>query len=754
MKKVIFIVILLVSAIVSRAQVQSPPYQSTMYGENSGWTVINVDETTETWVDDDWTSDFKGTSFTEGKEIDLYKEVGDDWLISPAITLQAGKEYKVAFWSNVKSGYDNLSLSWADSNTIESLSAEGAKIYEYVTETWGWTRNAVVITPTETKDYYFGFHATCEYGKDYIRLTGFEIKENVFVPGAPTNLAVAPDLNGALEATVTWTLPTTDADGVALPADAVIENVKLYRDGTLLKNLPGNTASFVDTEAEGLTAGKHTYGVAVTINGVTSATTEVTSRYIGPISSNELPWTAGINSLSADDFLTFYTIIKGSASTVPGQYGWALKNGRLQFDPRSKFNTEDDWLIFPRIKVTNPGIYQVRLKSEYSGECNTNLEVYMGDGRTIESMTKKVGEFVTLPSTSSDAFVVFEIEQPGEYYISLHACRVEPDNSKNIYIDEITIESSEALPLPISDLAAVVEDANVTLTWTAPAVLNTGKAIDAIEKITLYRNDEVLAEITENIVPGSQMQYVDTPQEGGIFTYYAVPQVDGKNPELAGNKVTTPWVGDKLQQLPYDLDFSQSVDLTLQKSFWTIYNNDNDSYTWSIKSTGMTLTLDDYDGGESNDMLVSPPFMIEPGKYIATLSVKGGESRFPLQVGFVAEGEETPVIDNPLTIELSGKNSYADYPVEIETELNGRYCLAIYSNSEYDYDPYNVVMNRIQLIRDPNSPIVGIESAVVDSETENVEYYDITGQKVVRPNRGSIYIVRTSDGNVRKMIFR
>lgn len=754
MKKGILFGMLLASAVGMSAQSVTVPYQSTMYGESSGWTVINVDETSETWVDDDWSSDFKGTSFSEGKEIDLYKEVGDDWLISPAITLEAGKEYKVAFWSNVKSGYDKLTLSWADSNTIESLSAETAKLYEYVTETWDWNRTAVVITPTETKDYYFGFHAFNETGKDYIRLTGFDIKENVFVPGAPTNLAVTPDLNGALEATLTWTLPATDADGVALPADAKFEKVYVYRDGTLVTELAGDAVSFTDNEAKGLTAGKHTYGVAVTINGVTSKTTEIASRYIGPLQVFTLPWTAGISSLTAEDFSTYYTIIKGEGSSVLSNYGWALKNGRVQFDPRSSWRNEDDWLILPQIKVEKAGTYKLCIKAQYSGNINTDLGVYLGNGRTIDAMTTKVGEFATISSTSSETYIAFDIEQPGDYYFAFHAGRKDIDSGKAIYIDEISIEETEALPLSITDLAAAIEGETVTLTWTAPAKMNTGKAIEAIEKVTIYRNDEVLAEIKENIVPGAAMQYVDTPETSGIFTYYVVPMVGGKTPAGEAKTVTTPWLGDILQQLPYDLDFTQAVDVTLQKSFWNIYNNNEDKYAWSIKSAGMTLSVDDYDGGECDDMLVSPPFEITPGEYDVTVSVKGGEEGFPILIGFVADDDDTHTLIDPQTIQLSGKNSYEDYAVKLPMSVSGRHRIGFHANGEYNADASNVVMRHIHVEgKSSVEPIDPVGVGSLEKDAETYEYYDLTGRKVLVPQHGSIYIMRNQKGDSRKVIF-
>lgn len=751
MKNLIIAAMMLSSAAAAAGQVQGLPYASTMYGENSGWTVINVVEGTSTWEDDDYARDFKNTPFSEGKEYSYdRKNPGDDWLISPAIMMEAGKEYKVSFWGKASSDMECYSLSMASQNTVEALSAQEAMIYDYDHDSMDWEKISKIIVPEAGGEYYFGFHCYSPEDGYNIYLTGFEIKENVFVPGTVTGLAVTPDLEGALQAVVTWTLPVLDSDGAEIPEGAVFNKVEVYRDGTFISELPGDALSFTDTEALGLTAGKHVYGIVVTVNDIKSSMAEIESRYIGSLPVNALPWTAGVASLTSDDFKTFYAVVKGDRSGVPAAYGWSLKDGRIQFDPRSKWNREDDWLILPKVKFENPGVYRVRVKAEYAGE-DPALDVYKGAERNVAAMTEHIGTFDAIPSSSAETYVVFEITEPGEFYIAFYAGREEAGSSKKYFFDEIHIESSEALPLAVKDLAAAVEGGTVELTWTVPTHMNTGREIESIDKITVIRNGSVLTEIIEGVEPGAAMRYVDTPDENGIFKYSVIPVAGGKEPDTTPMTVTTPWVGDRLQALPYELDFSQSVDLDLQKSFWTILNNDKDNYTWSVKSTGMTLTLDDWNGGETDDMLVSPPFEIAPGKYIAKLNIKGGESAFPLQVGFVAENDEGHVIENPVIVELSGKNSYAEYIAEINTELEGRSCLAIYSNSEYDYDPYNVVMNRIQLERSPDSPFVSVGS--IHADASEAEYFDLTGMKVTAPREGHIYIIRTNDGEVRKVIY-
>lgn len=95
MKKLIALALATACAASAFSQAKQVPYSST-FCQDADWTVINTAEGTSTWEDNDYSRDFKGTGFSVGKEYGYdRKNPADDWLISPAVHLLAGVEYKV-----------------------------------------------------------------------------------------------------------------------------------------------------------------------------------------------------------------------------------------------------------------------------------------------------------------------------------------------------------------------------------------------------------------------------------------------------------------------------------------------------------------------------------------------------------------------------------------------------------------------------------------------------------------------------------
>ncbi len=737
------------------------PYRSTFF-QDTDWTVINDSTGTKTWEDIELSSrEAKKAGYPNGKEYRYDRKCpADDWLIGPAIRLEAGKEYKVSFTQDVDAR-ERFSLSMAHAGTVEALSAPDAIIYDFEFSDYGWQRISKVIRPAATADYYFGFHAYSPEYEDAIVITGFEVKENVFAPAAPGNFTATPDINEKIEVLLNWTLPTQDSDGADLPENASLDKVEVFRDGVLIQTLPGDALSFTDTEALGLTAGKHKYGVSVTINGVASSRSEIESRHIGPIAAFALPWTAGIAGLSADDFATYYATVKGDASQLSSSKGWSLKSGYVQFYP-STFDREDDWLMLPKVKFEKPGIYRLRMEAEYNESKAPLIEVYKGTGKSIASQTEKLAVIESLPSRRGETYVAFEIEEAGEFNLSLHAARPEGPSAKSMKFYDFVIEETVERPLAVSELKVTVSSDTARISLKAPAKSNVNRALASLSKIELYRNGDLIAALTQGIEPGKEVIYDDILTNGGIYTYHAVPYVGDMTPDTDPEMVTSPWIGDKTQSLPYELDFAQSVDTDIVAALWDIRNNDNDSYKWSIGSSAFTLSLNDYDGGKADDMLLTPPFRLKSGEYDVTLNIKGGESEFPLIVGFVMEGADT--IAQPQTIILSGRNSYADYTGVVKAGRDSKTLsapentsgrsgrLAIYANGEYGYDLYDVMLRKIAITpHESSDPQVGVDT-VTDSMDSTPRYYDLNGLEVANPQKGNIYIVRYGDGTVRKMI--
>ncbi len=684
MKQLLFLnaMILALSA-TANTNIMPTPYSSTLF-EDTAWKVVNINPNSKTWEDSNDYFDFRYSGYESGKyyKYDRYNNA-DDWLISPAIQLTAGKEYKVMFIAQATSDYEQFRLTMATDTAVASHSLPESVLWEYNGNTTDWQKISRVIRPDKDQIVHFGIHAYSEANMNKIYVTGFEVKENVFIPSGVSSLSVTPDLDGAIRATLSWVLPTHDVDNSPIPEDAVFNKVSLWRDGELLAELPGSAVSYIDSEETGLTPGQHTYNVSVTINGVESQRMEVTSRYIGPIPAKNLPWVAGIKDMKDETFATEFLVIKGKNSGVKKTNGWMLKAGTIDFYPGSSYVQEDDWLVLPKVKFETPGVYRLVARSSYEGN-NPAIEVRMGKNRTVEDLSQILGSFTDISSEVSNLSVTFNVKEPGEYYLALYTAREEAGNSKRIKFHELTIEEGSIHPMPVSDLAVQIEGESVRLSWTASSQDNTGNTIDSLDKVELFR-DGVLLETFGDIKGGMAMEYIDTPS-AGVHSYTVVPYLDGLAPEGNPVSITTSWVGDRLCEIPYEVDFSKSVNQEELAALWQTVNRDKDTYKWAIGTSSFNLTLDE-DGGYADDLLITPPFEFTPGIYKVELSACGAESGFPLRIGFITENDENYNLQNSSVIELNGKKSTKkEYSVELEVGVSERGCIVIATDPEYEYD--------------------------------------------------------------------
>ncbi|MDE6296935.1 MAG: hypothetical protein K2L89_03730 [Muribaculaceae bacterium] len=133
-------------------------------------------------------------------------------------------------------------------------------------------------------------------------------------PASVTNLKATPAGDGSIGCTLTWELPTVDILGEELTGDKAIEKVLVYRDEeTIPVELAADATTYTDTEAAGLTGGKHTYSVTVVAGGNESSPTKVNSGRVGPAVAVSLP---AILTMEAETDFEEWTIRKGEESTV------------------------------------------------------------------------------------------------------------------------------------------------------------------------------------------------------------------------------------------------------------------------------------------------------------------------------------------------------------------------------------------------------------------------------------------------------
>ena len=200
------------------AQAQTAPpcdFQFTSEDEFAKWTVIdgNPSDSPVVW---------EYSSRSNAASIDVTDEAADDWLISPAISLEAGETYNISIIASTLGRFAthsfNLTVGKEASiagQTNILLAKEGIKTM------YNDTEFPTTFTPQESGTYYFGIHCLSSSGimDDMFCVSSMSIIGQSDLPEYPahvTNLTAEAGANGKMEVTLTWTWPSTNSEGGAL----------------------------------------------------------------------------------------------------------------------------------------------------------------------------------------------------------------------------------------------------------------------------------------------------------------------------------------------------------------------------------------------------------------------------------------------------------------------------------------------------------------------------------------------------------
>lgn len=648
LKKRLFLALAVLLPLLGYAQAKSVPYFSQIGGASkidADWTVYDVNADSKTWANDTYggSGGYKDAGTTAGAKYSYNSSsAANDWLVSPAVHLEADKEYKISFYVKTAGSKESLRLVVANANTVEALSKNSETLLDFpeLTEK-KFKKETKVFTARETGDYYFGLYEYSAKDLFTVYVTAFQVAENVLTPGAVTDLAATEGADEALTVDLSWKLPTTDDDGNALTS--ALTGVEVYRDGALVKTLDGTATSWQDTEADGLKAGFHTYEVKAVLGTAKSAAASVTTKYVGPVAPQALPYTADLSS--ADKVDALFTQFKGASSTQTAKWKYKSSyygNGN-SMELATKTNlVEDEYLVTPPLVVAEAGAYKITLDfavGYYGGE---KLEVLMGKAKTAEGLNIPVKTLTTIKS-SKDSYVMYvQLPEAGKYYLGLHACSEKVAYSGSTYkFYGLTVEKTSIVPEQITDLAAVPFDNmtnNVTLTWTNPEKTNINTDLTALTKVEVLRGGEVVKTFDAPQV-GAAMNYVDAVPAPGYYDYQVVAYNDGGAAAGTAKTVRTGWVGDNTQSLPYEFKFNNKD----RWGFYTVVDANNDGHTWTYNngsySSGSACNdhskMTEY--AVCNDYLVTPPFNTKAGYYRVIYSYNGKGASF--KVGTVKDAK-------------------------------------------------------------------------------------------------------------------
>lgn len=269
------------------------------------WTIENVNGGS-TWSYNNGTTD-KCAQY----KYDDNKLPGDDWLISPAIRLEAGKTYKASYsWRAMNRTYpESFEVFLGDAPGSKNMTVELGR-HENIKNTSFETASKAFSVEADG-DYYIGVH-NFSAGYMYILLVDniSVVEVDNRVPATVADLSVEPGAKGARTATVRFTAPELDNKGGRLET---ISSASISRNGQVIHTItdglvPGKEVVYEDKTvgADGLM----TYSV-VCANEVGDGVAATCAVYVG----TDAPGAVGNLTISEKDrhpYLTWTAPVSGT----------------------------------------------------------------------------------------------------------------------------------------------------------------------------------------------------------------------------------------------------------------------------------------------------------------------------------------------------------------------------------------------------------------------------------------------------------
>ena len=497
-------------------KVDQLPYLNTFetVGEQAAFTIIDANGDGTTWgyimnSDDEHYARYSYSEYNDA----------DDWLVSPAIWLEAGKTYLMAFDTRIADSEENIEVKMGREATAEAMVTQVIDPTEVT-----WEENKTLsndhVAVDETGYYYFGIHAISERDKYRLYADNFFFDEvEMGAPDAVTDLQVVPTPD-QLEATVTFTAPSTSRNGNELTQNLSVE---LLRDGEVIYTFdnvkPGTAQTYVDN-ADDLTIGYHTYQVVASNEKGAGKKSDEVTVYLDAIL--EVPYTS---DFTQEGTIATYQVIDNNNDGST----WQWENGYGTSYVYSSDNQGDDYLISPRIHLQGGKNYYMTVNAVTSGYPE-RLEVLLGKEPSVEALTTQVMAPVDVTNFNDpgDFFEqIFSVPEDGIYHIALHA--ISDADQDHLTVNFISIEDGPAPSSPAAPDFEVIPDAKGELIaevrMTVPALAYDGIPLGNIlyGGIDIYRDGEMIGSVYGAMPVGETLSYLDALDTNGYHEYRLIP---------------------------------------------------------------------------------------------------------------------------------------------------------------------------------------------------------------------------------------
>ena len=277
--------------------------------------------------------------------------------------------------------------------------------------------------------------------------------------------------------------------------------------------------------------------------------------------------------------ITGYTII--DVNDDERTWGSSYSGVQISYS-NSSTGPLDDWFISPAIKLYKDKIYTFTVEAQNNSTSYTErLEVCMGKAPTAAAMVKTIIEPVEVFDNTPMKFTAKIVsDETGDVFFGIHAIS-DPDQYY-LYIREISISAGESTYAPgaVTDLKVTPGTKNpleATVSFTAPATAINGAELTSIDKIEIYRGEELISSLTD-VAPGKEYSCADILTESGTYKYRVV----ASNESGSGLDATvSAYIGVPLVLPPANVNIAETenpgeITLTWDAATTTVHGNEID----------------------------------------------------------------------------------------------------------------------------------------------------------------------------------
>lgn len=284
-----------------------PPYAADFALDGlSGFSVIDANHDNITWKnqDDEVNIDFN-------RVLDM-----DDWLITPALNLEAGKSYTLSFKAHSHGpGFpEALEVKLGSYSSEESMDRTLIPRTEIVSS--DWSEYEVIIVAKQSGKHYIGFHGLSDADAHILHLKDLTVGQGVVaaIPEAPSDLSIVAAEDYSLSAAVSVKAPERDIYDQPV---AEMTKLEIFRNGVSVKvfdnPVAGCNYTFEDTVD---VLGEYNYSATAT-NEYGISESAITTAYIGAPLPGAVMHTAARRTQDEGEVLVSWTPVSEDINGKP-----------------------------------------------------------------------------------------------------------------------------------------------------------------------------------------------------------------------------------------------------------------------------------------------------------------------------------------------------------------------------------------------------------------------------------------------------